>query len=150
MEVMSPRPSPFSIRLEPELDARFTALAKRHRRSKASLLKSLADEGERTLRYPGIVFIGPIERRQARVLGTAFDVWKVVDIHQDFQGDLARIVEAYAPGLSERDIQLALAYYREFPEEIDEKIRRRRRGLDELLREYPFEVVDVPTVDLPA
>lgn len=131
-------PHPFSVRLDPGLDARITAMARRLRRSKASVLQTLADEGERMHRYPGIVFIGPPERRQTRVLGTAFDVWKIIAIYQDFEGDLEKILEGYAPGLSERDIQLALAYYREFRDEIDERIRRSRRSIEELQREYPF------------
>jgi uncharacterized protein (DUF433 family) len=142
---MKARSQPFSVRLRPDLDARITAMAKRTRRSKASVLQNLADEGERMHRYPGIVFIGPEDRRQARLLGTAFDVWKVIDIHQDFGGDVAAILEAYQPGLTARHVDLALAYYREFHDEIDEKLRRRHRTIDELRREYPF--ADFTTID---
>jgi len=141
---MKARSHPFSVRLSPDLDARITAMAKRTRRSKAAVLQSLADEGERMRRYPGIVFIGPEERRQTRVLGTAFDVWKIIDILQDFDHDVDKVIEAYEPGLSARDIELAVAYYHEFTEEIDQRIARRRRPIEELRREFPFaEVIEI-------
>jgi hypothetical protein len=40
--------------------------------------------------------------------------------------------------LSERQLNLAFAYYREFKDEVDEAIAGNRRGLDELASEYPF------------
>jgi len=37
-----------------------------------------------------------------------------------------------------RFVEIALEYYREFPEEIDEAIALDRRPIEQLRREYPF------------
>jgi uncharacterized protein (DUF433 family) len=134
---------PFSLRLSPGLDARITALAKRTKRSRAAVLESLADEAERTRRYPGIGFRGPDAERDAWVIGTPFDVWQIIEALQENGGDAERM--ARESDLSSGQIRLALAYYDEFGQEIDDSIALNRRPLGDLRREFPFlEVVEVP------
>ena len=108
-----------SLRLDPGLDARITAMAERLGLSKAAVLRRLADQGERMWRYPGIAFTGLDEHPHARIAGTAVEVCRVVEAHRAVAGDIGRVLEAFASELAERHIRLALAYSREFPEEVD-------------------------------
>ena len=86
-------------------------------------------------RFPGVAFRGDDYRRRAWVLRTGFDVWEIVALLRDFESaeDLAREYE-----LNPAHIRLALAYYRDFPEEIDVLIERGRRPEREVLERHPF------------
>lgn len=123
------------MRLSPMVDSLVSAEAARTRRSKGAIVESLADEALRMRLFPGIAFRGGDWERRPWVLGTAFDVWQVVEAHQDLGS-----VEAMTAGeaIGERQIRIALAYYERFPDEIDEAIALNRRSLDELRAEYPF------------
>jgi uncharacterized protein (DUF433 family) len=127
---------PFSFRPSNSLDARLNSLAARTGLTKTTILENLADEAERTRRYPGIAFRGPDLRRRAWLLGTSLDVWEVVRALRDFGND----AEAMASGTEVplRQIELARAYYREFGDEIDRDLALAERSLEELAREYPF------------
>ena len=130
------------MRLSPIVDALVAEEAARTRRSKGSVVEALADEALRARLFPGIAFRGADWERRPWVIGTALDVWQVVDAHRDF-GSVERMVEE--SNLTERHIRLALRYYERFPEEIDEAIARNRRPLAELRAEFPF--IDVIMVD---
>lgn len=143
MQVMSSRPSPFSIRLEPDLDARITAMAKRLRRSKASVLKSLADEGERMRRHPGIWFTGDEARRTPALAGTRWKLYLLIPPLLDHEHELADFLADWAPTLREEQCRAALAYYREFKGEVDEEIAWNNRSVEELQQEFPGEFIAV-------
>ncbi len=88
--------------------------------------------------FPGIAFRGADWERRAWVMGTALDVWQIVDAYQDIES-----IESMAAGgsASERQIQLAIDYYKRFPEEIDAAIAENRRPLEQLEEEFPFIAV---------
>ncbi len=131
---------PFSIRISPATDALISAEARRTHRSKGAVIEGLAEEALRTRIFPGIAFRGEDWDRRPWVIGTAFDVWQIVDAYRDV-GSVEAMVAA--DSLSERQIRLALAYYERFPGEIDEAIALQRRPLAQLRTEYPF--IDVYT-----
>jgi|SRR5579859_4475960 len=131
-----PKAQPFSFRPSVSLDARLSALAKQSHRTKASVLESLADEGERSRRYPGVAFRGPDSNRRAWMIGAGLDVWQIARALEDFGGDPTRM--AQETDLNIRHILLAHAYHQEFPAEIDLAIEADRRHIDQLQREYPF------------
>jgi uncharacterized protein (DUF433 family) len=128
------RSQPFSLRLDSALDALITSEAQRTRRSKASVLESLADEALRARRFPGIAFRGGDWNRRPWVIGTALDVWEVIDALRDFGTPERLLAES---DLTAAQLQVASAYYEEFGEEIDSAIADNRRSLDELHREFP-------------
>ena len=130
------------MRLSPTVDALVTEEAARTRRSKGSVVEGLADEALRTRLFPGIAFRGADWERRPWVIGTALDIWQIVEAHRDF-GSVERMAEE--GNLTERHIRLALSYYGRFPEEIDEAIARNRRPLAELAAEFPF--IDIIVVD---
>lgn len=72
------------------------------------------------------------------MIGSALDVWQIVEAHRDF-GSVQRMVDDGAA--STRQITLALAYYQRFGAEIDVAIADNRRSLEELRDEHPFIAV---------
>lgn len=131
---MAAKSAPFSLRLDASLDALIASEARRTQRSKASVLESLADEALRARRFPGIAFRGSDWNRRPWVIGTALDVWEVIDALHDFDTPERLLAES---DLTETQLHVAKAYYEEFREEIDRAIAENRRSLEELHREYP-------------
>ncbi len=85
--------------------------------------------------FPGVAFRGADWERRAWVIGSAFDVWQIVEAHHAIGSIEAMAKEG---SVSERQIRLALAYYGQFPDEIDEAIAENRRPIGQLEREFPF------------
>lgn len=127
---------PLSFRPSASLEARLNALRARTSIPKSRLVEMLADEAERTRRYPGLAFRGDDHRRRPWVIGSPFDVWEVVQAWQDLHEDSAATAEQLQ--LSEHQLGLAVAYYREFTDEIDAALVLARREIGQLRREYPF------------
>lgn len=99
------------------------------------MIEALADEALRVRLFPGLAFRGADWERRPWVIGTALDVWQIVDAYQDF-GSVERMVRE--SDIAERHIRLALAYHRRFPAEIDKATEQNRRGLEELRDTFPF------------
>jgi uncharacterized protein (DUF433 family) len=129
-----PKAAPFSVRLSSVTDELVTREAKRTRRSKGAVVASLTEEALRTRRFAGIAFRGADWNRRPWVIGSALDVWEIAAALRGFAspGEMAE-----ATDLSEAQISLALAYHREFSQEIDDAIAENQRSLEELGREYP-------------
>src|SRR6266536_266315 len=123
---------PFSIRLPKELDEAVSAEARRTKRSKGSVLVSLAEETYRVRRFPGIGFRGDYPHRDAWVIGSSLDVWEVIQGVQDFGSAEAVVAEG---SLTADQVALADAYHRAYPEEIDTAIADNRRPIEEIARE---------------
>jgi hypothetical protein len=96
---------------------------------------ALAEEAVRMRLSPGIAFRGTDSDRRAWVTGTALDVWQIVDAYRDV-GSVERMADGGSA--SEQSINLALAYYERFPEEIDAASRSSRRSIEQLRDEFPF------------
>lgn len=135
---MAAKSAPFSMRLSKRMEALVEREARRTGRSRGAVVEALAEEAMRMRLFPGIAFRGADWERRAWVIGTALDVWQIVDAHRDIGS-----VESMAAGgsASERQIQLALDYYGRFPEEIDAAIADNRRPIEQLEEEFPFIAV---------
>jgi hypothetical protein len=127
---------PISFRPSRSLDSRLDAMRRRTGIPKGRLVELLADEAERMRRYPGIAFRGPDHRRRGWVIGSPFDVWEVIQAWQDLGEDAERVQDQLQ--LTARQINLARAYHREFPDEIDDALALARRSSTELESAYPF------------
>lgn len=138
---MAAKSKPFSVRLSADTEELIAAEARRTRRSKGAVIEALAEEALRTRTFPGIAFRGEDWDRRPWVIGTAFDVWQIVDAYRDAGSVEAVVAEG---NLSERQVRLALAYRERFPEEIEEAIVQNRRPLAELRAAYPFIDVRAP------
>jgi uncharacterized protein (DUF433 family) len=141
---MSRKSAPFSLRLSEQTDRLVTAEAKRTKRSKGSVVETLAEEALKARLVPGIAFRGDDYNRRAWLIGTSMDVWQVVEGHKDFDEDFERTVAE--TDLTARELRTALSYYERFPQEIDDFIALDRRSLAELRAEYPH--ADVIGVEL--
>jgi uncharacterized protein (DUF433 family) len=126
---------PFSIRLQAEDDRFVKEEARRLQRSRGAIVAGYTAEAIRMRRYPGIAFRGEDYRRRAWVSGTGLDVWEVIALLRDFASERA-LAKEY--GLKPGQIKVALAYHREFADEIDDLIARGRRSEEELRAGYPF------------
>jgi uncharacterized protein (DUF433 family) len=122
------------MRLSDVTDQLVSEEAKRTRRTKGAVVEGLAEEALRTRRFPGIAFRGSDWNRRPWVIGTALDVWEIVAASRSHRtpSDMATATE-----LTEPQLRLALAYYAQFPDEIDAGIAVSRRPLAELQRQYP-------------
>lgn len=140
---MATKSAPFSMRLSKRVEALVDREAKRTGRSKGAIVEALADEALRMRLFPGIAFRGTDWERRAWVMGTAFDVWQIVDAHRDIES-IERMAEGGSADV--RQIRLALDYYERFPEEIDAAIADNRRPIEQLEEEFPF--ITVSRVDV--
>src|SRR5271166_4502174 len=140
--MMATKSAPFSMRLSKRMEALVDREARRTGRSRGAIVEALAEEALRMRLFPGIAFRGTDWERRAWVIGTALDVWQIVDAHRDIGS-----VESMADGgsASERNINLALAYYERFSEEIDTAIADNRRSIEQLRDEFPFIAVSNPS-----
>jgi hypothetical protein len=138
MENMAVKSAPFSMRLSKRMEALVDREARRTGRSRGAIVEALADEALRMRMFPGIAFRGADWERRAWVIGTALDVWQIVDAHRDVGS-----IESMAAGGSanERQVRLALDYYKLFPEEIDAAVADNRRPMEQLEEEFPFIAV---------
>jgi hypothetical protein len=140
---MASKSAPFSLRLSKDTDRLVTAEAKRTKRSKGSVVESLAEEALKARLIPGIAFRGDDYNRRAWLIGTSLDVWQVIEAYQDFERSLDRMIAE--TDLTERELRAAVSYYERFPQEIDAFIGLNRRPLGDLRAEHPH--ADVITVD---
>lgn len=141
---MTGKSAPFSLRLSEDTDRLITAEAQRTKRSKGSVVETLAEEALKTRLIPGVAFRGEDYNRRAWLIGTSLDVWQVVEAYQDFDEDFDRMIAE--TDLSKRELRTALNYYRRFPREIDDFIALNRQPIAVLRAAYPHaEVIAIKT-----
>jgi hypothetical protein len=124
-----------SVRLPESVVHRLRRHAKTTTESASGLAGRLVDEGLRMESFPGIVFRpGPAGRRAALARGP--DVWQVVSRLRSLEarGEAAIKEGANWMALDEDQVRLALAYYAEFPGEIDGKIRANEQAAEHARR----------------
>lgn len=118
--------SPRSIRFEPEVTERLRSYVSRHPGlSSASVAARLVDEGLRMDEHPGIVFRdGPMGRRAVVVGGP--DVWEIVKATRAVRAASPRASQkalltlvSENSGVSPRLVDIALAYWAAYPDEVD-------------------------------
>ncbi len=122
---MAARAKSFSARWDAgvveRLDRRSAAVGA----NKSRLAERYVDEGTRMDEHPGIVFRnGPAGRRAALTSGP--DVWELMAALKQGKAKGERAVRETAKllGLTELQVRTAVRYYSDYPEEIDERIRR--------------------------
>lgn len=122
----------FSARLGAGVVERLERRTARSGMTKSRLAERYIDEGLRMDDHPGIVFRdGPTGRRAGLAAGP--DVWEVIGALRasDLEGPAAIQETAETSSLSVRQVQDAIAYYREYPEDVDARVRRNLDEADE-------------------
>jgi uncharacterized protein (DUF433 family) len=121
--------SPLSLRLS---DAAVERLGERARRAGTrprTLAQRYVEEGLRMDEHPLVRFVDGPAGRRARLVGTGKDVWEVVSVVRENDGDV-RAASDYLElplGLA----QAAVTYYGAYPDEIDSWIELNRREADD-------------------
>jgi len=118
---------PFSIRMSEQTLARLDVGAQRRGEAKSRTAERLIDEGLRMEDHPGIVFRdGPAGRRAALAGGP--DVWEVIGTLKEMGSLDERAIAATAEwgNLTHAQINVAVSYYADFREEVDERIAHNR------------------------
>ncbi len=113
-----------SIRLPEKTVGRLADRADRSHMPSRTLAQRYVEEGLRMDEHPLIRFADGPSGRRARLVGGP-DVWEVIAVARDNNGDLAedRGVSRAFLGL----VQTAASYYATYPQEVDERIERNRR-----------------------
>jgi hypothetical protein len=120
--------APLSIRLPEPTLGRLADRADRSQMPARTLAQRYVEEGLRMDEHPLICFADGPTGRRARLIGGP-DVWELIAVAQDHDGDLAETA-AYLElplGLA----QAAAAYYAAHKDEIDARIERNRRAAEE-------------------
>ena len=91
-------------------------------------------EAEKMRKVPGIVFAWGTFERVPRVAGTGIEVFEVISVYKAVDGDWDRL-KRVLDFLSEDQLQAALNYYREYPEEIDARLEEEDRAFEQLKQE---------------
>lgn len=137
----APKGEPFSVRFARSTDRMVEEEARRTRRSKSTIVESLADEAIRMRRFAGIGFRGDDAARRPWVIGSGLDIWEIIQMLDDF-GSIEQLADETQ--LTERQVRLAIAYRDSYPDEIAEAIAQNRRTAAALHELYPFVVLSSP------
>lgn len=111
--------------------ARLDAGARRRGEAKARTAERLIIEGLRIEEHPGIAFRdGPAGRRAALASGP--DVWEVIDTLKGtgLSGEAAIKATAEWGSLTPAQVRIAVRYYGDFREEVDQRIAFNREEAD--------------------
>jgi len=122
---MTARAKSFSARWDSEIIERLDRRSEAIGAHKSRLAERYVDEGTRMDEHPGVVFRGgPTGRRAALASGP--DIWELMATLKRGKAKGERAVRETADllGLTELQVRTGVRYYSEYPEEIDERIRR--------------------------
>jgi hypothetical protein len=125
--------SPSSVRFEPRVLERLSAFVAVHQElTLSSATSRLVDEALRAREHPLITFKDGPAGRRARVVGGP-DVWEIIGAvrsvrtaEPDLAGDEALTVVAETSGVPTPFLRAALAYWGDYPEEVDAFLDRAR------------------------
>jgi len=133
LSYMVATPSPSSVRFEPRVFERLSAFVAAHRDlTLSSATSRLVDEALRIREHPLITFKDGPAGRRARLVGGP-DVWEVIgairsvrEAEPALAGEEVLEVTAETSGTPVTFIRAALAYWSDYPEEVDDFLDRAR------------------------
>ena len=131
-------PQPTSLRLPDALKRRLDAAADRERVAASAVAVRLIDEGLRMAEHPGVVFHDSLTHGRVAALSNGPDIAEIIDVLTGLEARgeqrLAETAEWF--GLHVSRIRVALDYYADHREEIDDQIDRRHREAAEQRGRY--------------
>jgi uncharacterized protein (DUF433 family) len=116
---------PLSVRLSDATIRRLGARARRIHLPPRTLAQRYVEEGLRMDEHPLVRFADGPAGRRARLTGTGKDVWEVIAVVHDNDGDPAEAASYLEIPLGL--VQAAIAYYGAYTTEIDERIEDNER-----------------------
>jgi len=108
---------PLSVRLNDATLARLGSRARRVHMPPRTLAQRYVEEGLRMDEHPLVRFADGPAGRRARLVGTGKDIWEIIDIVRDNDGDPAEAARYLEIPLGL--VQAAIAYYGAYTAEID-------------------------------
>jgi uncharacterized protein (DUF433 family) len=112
---------PLSLRLNDATISRLGARAQRVHLAPRTLAQRYVEEGSRMDEHPLVRFADGPAGRRARLLGTGKDVWEVIEVVRDNDGDAAETARYLEIPLGL--VQAAIAYYGAYTAEVDQAIQ---------------------------
>src|SRR4051795_280020 len=116
---------PLSLRIPQDTLERLAERARRAALPARTLAQRYVEEGLRMDEHPLVRFVDGPAGRRARLVGTGKDVWEVVSVVRENDGDV-RAASGYLE-LPLGMAQAAVTYYGAYPDEIDSWIELNRR-----------------------
>jgi uncharacterized protein (DUF433 family) len=99
---------------------------------------SLLEEAVRASRIPGVIFVQRRNGRRPAIAFSGLEVWEIIATWKEGDESWSQLVEAYLE-LNEHQLRAAVAYYRAYPDEIDERLAREAYWTPErVAEELPF------------
>ena len=126
--------APTNVRFPESVDNGLADYARRAGAKKSTVVVSAVREWLRMQAHPGVVFVAAIGGDRRAALSAGPQVWTVAEAWlQHDKGERTASAVAEALGLTATDVENALSYWADFPDEIDDLITRHRASQDEAL-----------------
>jgi hypothetical protein len=111
---------PLSVRLNDATIGRLGARARRLHLPPRTLAQRYVEEGLRMDEHPLVRFVDGPAGRRARLVGTGKDIWEVIAVVRDNDGDAAEAARYLEMPLGL--VQAAVAYYGAYTDEVDQQV----------------------------
>jgi hypothetical protein len=129
--------APTNVRFPDTLDKALADYARQAGAKKSSVVVGAVREWLRMQAHPGVVFVSTVTGERRAGLSAGPQVWTVAEAwRQHGTGERTPAVVADALGLSIADVEVALSYWGDFRDEIDDLIERHHVSQDEALRTW--------------
>jgi uncharacterized protein (DUF433 family) len=125
---------PLSVRLNDATIRRLGARARRVHLPPRTLAQRYVEEGLRMDEHPLVRFADGPAGRRARLVGTGKDVWEIIAVVRDNDGEAAEAASYLETPLGL--VQAAITYYGAYTDEIDELIQDNEREAAEAYAAY--------------
>jgi hypothetical protein len=126
--------APTNVRFPEAVDNGLADYARETGAKKSTVVVNAVREWLRMQAHPGVVFVAATGGARRAALSAGPQVWTVAEAWlQHDKDDRTAAVVAEALGLTAADVENALSYWADFPDEIDDLIRRHHASQDEAL-----------------
>jgi uncharacterized protein (DUF433 family) len=127
------------IEIPDDLVAQAQEIAAKTGQDVQSLVTEMVTEAIKMRRVPGILFSDGATGRRARIGGTGIEVFEVVQPYEDGGRNLDELRRLF-DWLDDYQIDMALAYYRAYPDDVAKHLKTEEQlqaELEELWKKYP-------------
>jgi hypothetical protein len=126
--------APTNVRFPESVDKGLTDYARQAGAKKSTVVVGAVREWLRMQAHPGVIFVATVTGERRAALSAGPQVWTIAEawLQHDKEERTAAIV-AETLGLTALDVENALAYWADFPDEIEDLISRHHASQDEAL-----------------
>jgi hypothetical protein len=129
--------SPTNVRFPDAIDKVLADYARKAGAKKSSVVVGAVREWLRMQAHPGIAFVPTVSGERRAALAVGPQVWTVAEAWQQHAKDeRTAAAVADALGLTVADVEIALAYWADYRDEVDELISRHHASQDEALHAW--------------